>query len=349
MIDSVVRPVMMSCCDLPRVVVVRFSIEGVLVNHRTLGMSLVCVSLAATGCSSGNSTLTRPPAQYSPQTWMMTAGESSHNQALQALVFYPSAITIDAGDSIVWTAPAAEPHTISFPILGQKPLPPTDPTASKPEGGSTYDGTAYASSGFIAGGATYKLTFPKPGTYTFYSLPQEPLAVGTVVVQALGAPYPQTQAEYNATAQASSATDLQNALNSVGTVPVVANTISAGVSPTTPGGATSSVMRYLVGPTLVDDQNVTIPVGTTLTFVNRSNNVPHTVTFPALGQQPPEGPPFQAATGGNTYDGSALVNSGVVSPGGSFKLTFTKAGTYPYYCLFHDDAEGMVATVTVTP
>ncbi len=99
----------------------------------------------------------------------------------------------------------------------------------------------------------------------------------------------------------------------------------------------------------MDDQSVTIPVGTTLTFVNRSNNVPHTVTFPALGQAPPEGPPFQAATGGNTYDGTALVNSGVVPPGGTFKLTFTKPGTYPYYCLFHDDEEGMVASVTVTP
>jgi len=36
---------------------------------------------------------------------------------------------------------------------------------------------------------------------------------------------------------------------------------------------------------------------------------------------------------------------GPVPPGG----TFTKAGTYPYYCLFHDDDEGMYATVTVTP
>jgi plastocyanin len=279
----------------------------------------------------------------------MTAGISSHNEALQGLAFYPSTITIDAGDSIVWTAPAAEPHTVSFPIAGQKPVPPTDPTATKPQGGSTYDGTTYVSSGFIAGGATYKLTFPKPGTYTFYSLPQEPVAVGTVVVQALGAAYPQTQAQYNATAQAAETADLQNALSAVGTLPTIAETISAGVSPATVGGATSSVVRYLSGPALVDNENVSVPVGTTLTFVNRSNNVPHTVTFPALGQQPPDGPPFQPATGGNTYDGTTLVNSGPVPPGGTFKITFTKAGTYPYYCLFHDDDEGMYATVTVTP
>jgi plastocyanin len=43
------------------------------------------------------------------------------------------------------------------------------------------------------------------------------------------------------------------------------------------------------------------------------------------------------------------VNSGVIPPGGSFAVTFTTAGTYPYYCLFHDDEEGMVAKIVVTP
>ncbi len=303
--------------------------------------------LAVTGCSSGPATITG--AAPVAQSWAMTAGASSHNEALQALVFYPSSITIDAGDSITWTAPAAEPHTISFPILGQKPLPPTDPTASTPEGGTSYDGTAYVSSGFIGGGATYKLTFPKAGTYKFYSLPQEPLAVGTVVVQAAGTNYPTSQSAYNASAAASIAADEASALTSVGTIPAFADTIAAGVSPATAGGSTSTVMRYLSGPTLVDDESVSVKVGTTITFANRSNNVPHTVTFPALGASPPAGPPFQPAAGGNTYDGTALVNSGVIPPGGTFKLTFVKAGTYPYYCLFHSGAEGMVAKITVTP
>jgi plastocyanin len=282
------------------------------------------------------------------QTWTMTAGSSSHDQALQALAFYPSTITIDAGDSIVWKAPAAEPHTISFPIVGQMPVPPTDPTASMPEGGTTYDGTSYVSSGFIAEGATYKLTFTKPGTYTYYSLPQEPIVVGTVVVQAAGAAYPETQAAYNAAARSAEMADEQSALAAVATIPAIPNTIAAGVSAATAGGATSSVMRFLAGPTLVNDQSVTVPVGTTITFKNMSNNVPHTVTFPALGGSLPSGPPFQAGTGGHTYDGTALVNSGPIAPGGSFTLTFMKAGTFPYYCLFHDDDEGMIAKVTVT-
>jgi plastocyanin len=319
------------------------------VNRKYVPQTFFLIVLAATGCG-GNTTLTPPsPVVAQTQTWKVTAGASSQNEALEALLYYPAAITIDAGDSIVWTAPAAEPHTISFPIAGQKPIAPTDPTATLPEGGTTYDGTAYVSSGFIAGGATYTLKFPKPGTYTYYSLPQEPLAVGTVVVHAAGLARPKTQAAYDAEAQASIAADEASALASVATVPALADTIAAGVSPATPGGASSSVMRFLAGPTLVDDQSVTVPVGTTLTFKNLSNNVPHTVTFPALGASPPEGPPFQAGSGGSTYDGSALVNSGPIGPGGTFHLTFTKAGTFPYYCLFHDDEEGMMGTVTVTP
>lgn len=318
-------------------------------NKRIASKLLVLVILAVTGCS-GSSTLSPPkPAPAQPQTWKVTAGASSQNEALQALVFYPAAITIDAGDSVVWSAPSQEPHTISFPIAGQKPIAPTDPMAPSPVGGASYDGTALVSSGFIAGGASYTLTFPKPGTYTYYSYPQEPLAVGTVVVQAAGTAYPKAQAAYDASAQASEVADEQNALASVATVPAFANTIAVGVSPATAGGASSSVMRFLAGPTLVDDQNVTIPVGTTLTFKNFSNNVPHTVTFPPLGGTTPSGPPFQPGSGGSTYDGTALVNSGVIPPGATFQLTFTKPGTYVYHCLFHDNAEGMIATVVVTP
>jgi plastocyanin len=68
-----------------------------------------------------------------------------------------------------------------------------------------------------------------------------------------------------------------------------------------------------------------------------------------VGASPPAGPPNQPAAGGPTYDGTALVNSGVIPPGGTFNLTFTKAGTFEYYCLFHDDDEGMMGTVIVTP
>ncbi len=34
--------------------------------------------------------------------------------ALQADAYYPHVITIDAGDKVVWTLNAAEPHSVTF-------------------------------------------------------------------------------------------------------------------------------------------------------------------------------------------------------------------------------------------
>jgi plastocyanin len=314
----------------------------------TLCVLALCCA-ATIGCSGGSTDLSHPatPSPIVPQTRNVSAGSSSASEAYQALAFYPSSITIDAGDTITWTAKPAEPHTIAFPIPGTSPLPPTDPSASLPQGGTTYDGTTYDSSGFIGGGATYSLTFTKPGTYTYYSLPQLPLVSGTVVVAPAGSAYPTSQAQYNALAASAIASDFAAAQTAVTGLSLPTNTIAAGVSPATMG-STATVMRFLGGPMETDDLQTTIKVGTTLTFKNMSNNVPHTVTFPALGGTVPAGPPFQAAQGGNTYDGTKIVNSGPIAPGGTFSLTFTATGTFPYHCLFHDDAEGMIGSVIVT-
>jgi plastocyanin len=281
---------------------------------------------------------------------MVNAGSSASNEALQALAFYPSSITVDAGDTVTWTATAAEPHSVTFPAAGQTPVPATDPSASTAAGGTTYDGTALVSSGFIGGGAKYAVTFTKPGIYNYYSLPQGFVA-GTVNVQPAGVAYPMSQTAENAAAQSAIGADLAAAKASIATIPFASGShiIAAGVSPGGSAPANGTVMRFMDGPNMVDNLNVTIAVGATLTFKNLSNNVPHTVTFPAAGQTPPPGPPFQAAVGGPTYDGTALVNSGVIPPGGSYALTFTKAGTFTYYCLFHEGGEGMIGSVTVTP
>lgn len=75
--------------------------------------------------------------------------------------------------------------------------------------------------------------------------------------------------------------------------------------------------------------------------------MPHNIVFRIAGQGIPSGfmdvgPPI----GGGTYNGSALVSSGFATPGTSFSLTFTAAGTYTYYCSLHDE-QGMKSTVTV--
>ena len=74
-----------------------------------------------------------------------------------------------------------------------------------------------------------------------------------------------------------------------------------------------------------DQANITVPVGTTVTWVHSGNN-PHTTT---------------------SYDG--LWDSGLI-PGGSgqsFSFTFNEPGTYTYFCRPHE-AQGMVGSVTVT-
>ena len=56
---------------------------------------------------------------------------------------------------------------------------------------------------------------------------------------------------------------------------------------------------------------LTVKTGTTVIWVNRERE-PHTVTSV-----------------------NGLFNSGHIKPGSHYKLTFTKAGTYYYYCTLH--------------
>jgi len=75
-----------------------------------------------------------------------------------------------------------------------------------------------------------------------------------------------------------------------------------------------------------EDANITVPVGTTVTWVHNGTN-PHSTT---------------------SNDG--IWDSGVIQPGGgSFSHTFNEPGTFSYYCKVDGHAaQGMVGTVTVT-
>jgi plastocyanin len=104
---------------------------------------------------------------------------------------------------------------------------------------------------------------------------------------------------------------------------------------------------------------ITINVGDTILWKLNSAE-PHTVTFPAPGEQPPallipEGGGSQGIMmnplavfpqGTDTYSGTVLTGSGQMGAGPQFpteyKLTFTKAGTYDYNCLFHSMMTGTV-------
>jgi plastocyanin len=78
-------------------------------------------------------------------------------------------------------------------------------------------------------------------------------------------------------------------------------------------GAEVVIDNFVFGP-----QTVTIPVGTTVTWTNR-DDIPHTVV----------------STEG-------VFKSKVRDTDEKFSYTFTKAGTYPYYCSVHPKMTGTV-------
>lgn len=294
------------------------------------------------------------PSASTRQAWTVDAGASHRDGALQGLDFYSSTIVIDEGDSVTWTS--ASIHTVSFLTAGMSPF--TAPPV--PAGGSTEDGSTFTSSGVLGPGQTYTLTFPKAGTYTYYCLLHPPEMAGQIIVQPAGAPYPHPQGYYTGQGNQQANADLSAAQSAIALFPFErgGTMLAAGISPglSSPPPSNSSVWRFLDTTNLTN--TVTIPVNATITWVNESNNEPHTVTFPIAGQPLPPlpGDPFTppmgiVQNGVNIYDGTQVTNSGpfgtaVGFPGNSYSLKFTKAGTYRYFCLFHDEF-GMEGTVVV--
>jgi plastocyanin len=82
-------------------------------------------------------------------------------------------------------------------------------------------------------------------------------------------------------------------------------------------GTTVTIAKFMFGP-----DNLTVPVGTTVTWTNDDTD-PHTVV---------------------AKDGS--FRSAVLAKGAGYQHTFDKPGTYRYLCSIHPF---MVATVVVTP
>lgn len=301
-------------------------------------------------CSLALLLVTLTPAIAASTSWSVQAGGGSPDQAVQAMLFFPGTITIDVGDGITWNDGSAEPHTISFGV------PPASPGAAlAPAGGTSYDGTAFTSSGLLLPipGHGYTLTFMKAGTYHYLCLIHPASMRGAVVVQPAGSPYPTAQTTYTAaTAPLLSATisageasipaqQVATRANGDGTTTYYEN-MGAG------NGKSFSIERFGV-------QNLSVHVGDTVVWTQLDPNENHTVTFLNNGQDiPPTLPngqpnPQEAApAGGQVYGGTGLFSSGFVPVNHSYALTFSKAGTYQYVCLLHDTI-GMKAAVTVLP
>src|SRR5581483_4029378 len=280
------------------------------------------------------------------QNWTVTTG-GTQDQAIQALVFGPAKLTVDQGDGVTWHIGSGEPHTISFGW--PSPINPASPEATTPVAGTAWDGTNKVSSGLAFKDYTLTIT-AAPGTYTYLCLIHPGMA-GQLVVQAPGTAYPQTQDQASATGNQ----QIQAAIGATQALVAAANVTQArgaGGSttwtvPSSVGSGNAYSARFLGG-------DLTVKVGDTVTWTDTDPVVPHTVTFSSGGPTiTPAQPGFEkyfAPSGGNTYNGTGLVNSGLYGPvpgaPKSYSLQFTAPGTYKYYCILHAEL-GMVGTITV--
>jgi plastocyanin len=350
--------------------------------------SIVAIAVFA-GILAGPAAQPALAAQTGPTTWtVLVGGEAQISQqpagpagAWQFMRFYPETITINAGDTVVWKLNSAEFHTVTFPAPGE-PAPAflvpeggdsprliANPLVAFPQGGPTYDGTAYTNSGLLqrAPGSPqeFKLTFDKAGDFA-YLCAVHSMMKGHVVVQDAGAAYPKTQAQYDAEAKAQLAADSAAAAQMEAGASTV--TTKPGPNGTTiyqvKIGAGDGMMAWMrFGPT-----DLTIHVGDTVEWIQNDVETPHTVTFTSGGAEPEDiliepqasGPPklvfnpaVVAPAGGATYSGTGFFNSGLLqgtqspAPGPrSYSLAFDQPGTYEYICILHDGM-GMNGTITV--
>ncbi|MGN6129353.1 MAG: cupredoxin domain-containing protein [Nocardioidaceae bacterium] len=329
------------------------------INHITRPVRALAVAILTLGVTLGvgSTGVQAAPASHphkhpQTQTWTVQVGSQSPDMAIQGMRFLPGSITINAGDTVNWVARSAEIHTVTFFPGGgpQTKLPdfnPADPKQLTQQGGSVYDSTMGFNSGLITtvptGGdigpfppvphvQSYKLTFPKTGTFTYYCLVHGLMMVGTIHVNAPGTPYPYTQAQYDQMAQQQA--DAMRAMG-VALAGRLAHHSSNHLVFAGGDNGVVALMRF-IRPT------VFIRAGESVTWKNPGMGAPHTVTF---GNEPPPPGLFNPSGDPRHYAGGDL-NSGIIPPQGTFSVRFLKPGVYPYVCALHDSM-GMRGKVVV--
>ncbi len=91
------------------------------------------------------------------------------------------------------------------------------------------------------------------------------------------------------------------------------SSVAANAQPSAEAMAGVKIDNFVFGP-----QTLTVPVGTTVTWTN-SDDIPHT-----------------------SVSTEGVFKSKVLDTDEKFSYTFTKAGTYPYYCTIHPKMTGKV-------
>jgi plastocyanin len=314
-----------------------------------LVIPLIAILLTAVGLSvAGPGSAVAATAR----TWTVRVGAQTASGSIQTMNFGTGIIRIDKGDTVRWVASSKEIHTVSF-INSAHPDSGYDPSVAymnvrTPQTWIRTPGQ-FRNSGILdlvtdgpgAQYRTYSLRFTGTGIFHYICYVHGGMMMhGTVVVRAAGTAYPHDQAWYNQRTVAVDNALIEHGLNlwsnALGTAN--ANHMYVGAA-----DMQAMVMRFI-------SSDVTIKVGDSITFDMAKNSaipIPHTVTFgPEPAAPIPVGNPA-------AWDGTGTLSSGVLLPPGfgppgssTYTVKFTKAGVYPFKCMFHDNM-GMVGTVTV--
>jgi len=305
------------------------------------------------------------PISALADNWQVQVGAQTGDKAYQALAFLPNELWIHAGDSITWTFPTSELHSVTFLTAGQiRPsrIVGCAGTNSTPDF-SVADGTACVNSGILTNGATYTVVFPDTGIFKMVCLAHND-QTGTVHVLDPSALLPHDQAFYDQQANKQRARLISDARNAA-QVTTDHNTVIAGagkIHGTSGGTETASVMRFM-------DETKVIHVGDTVEWTTSEAVTNHTITFgpepDVLHQIPPSSNVTVDPDGArHAYINSPsdAVHSGFITQAPQdrtglaqaplgvtrFRVTFTQPGIYPYICVLHDDL-GMHGKVIVLP
>jgi plastocyanin len=310
-------------------------------------------------------------------SWQLQAGAESPDLGRQAIAFLPNEVWIHAGDTIRWTFPTHERHTLTFLKPGQTRPPGFGPVFGIPVGcpgltpdGSGFDGSTCVTTGVLlldqntTDAPSYSVIFPSAGNFKFVCLIHADMT-GVVHVLDPAQALPHDQEFYAREAQREQELLLAHAPRiAYQGEDASANHVAAGigkiVTTTGAGSQTVSLMRFV-------RQTIVVRVGDTVEWTSLDPSINHTVTF---GTEPAD--PRPASPGVTpTLDGARQatigsptdsLNSGFLSPAPQdranlaqsnpgvtrFRVTFTSPGIFNYICAVHDQL-GMKGTVTVHP
>jgi plastocyanin len=208
----------------------------------------------------------------------------------------PNGLWIHAGDSIKWTFPTGEIHTVTFLKQDTNPeqLRPNRPGA--PGGGcpgttanpSSFDGSTCVTSqdDELVNGGTYTVMFPTKGNFKLVCLVHNNMT-GTVHVLGSSESLPFDRAFYDMQAQKRQAELLSDGAGLDGRATSTAqqsgeDAVTVGIGEivaTGDGSDTVSVMRFRQG-------SIVVRVGDTVEWTNLDPVTPHTVTFGFLNGDP---------------------------------------------------------------